>query len=153
MFTQTLIIMKAVRYILPLLILIFLSSSLCAQQTVKFEYDLAGNRVLRYLDTKKSTDAEVDSLFKAEIIHDKITGDHLVKVYPNPTLGMINVEFMGISEGTSTYFITDQNGRQVMNGETKSLSNAIDITRQGRGVYYLVIKAPEIYQVYKIIKQ
>ncbi len=152
-FTKTLLAMKAVRYILPLLVLFFLPATLFAQQTVEFEYDAAGNRVLRYLDTKKSTDAEVDSLFKAGTITDKVTGDHLLKVYPNPTLGMINVEFMGISEGTSTYFITDQNGRQVMNGETKSLSNTIDITHQSRGVYYLVIKAPEIYQVYKIIKQ
>ncbi len=145
--------MKAVRYILPLLILIFLSSSLCAQQTVNFEYDLAGNRVLRYLDTKKSTEAEVDSLFKAGTITDKITGDNLVKVYPNPTYGLINIEFLEMSEGPSTYSLTDQNGRQVMNGKTSGLSNTIDITHQGRGVYYLMIKAPEIYQVYKIIKQ
>ena len=145
--------MKAFRYILPLLVLFFLPATSTAQQTVKFEYDLAGNRVLRYLDTKKSTEAEVDSLFKNEINHPKITGDHLVKVYPNPTHGLINVEFMGISEGSSTYSLVDQNGRQIMNGETKSLSNTIDITHQGRGVYYLVIKAPEIYQVYKIIKQ
>ena len=72
--------MKAVRYILPLLILVFLSSALCAQQIVNFEYDLAGNRVLRYLDTKKSTEAEVDSLFKAGTITDKITGDNLVTI-------------------------------------------------------------------------
>ncbi len=153
MFTQTLIIMKAVRYILPLLILVFLSSALYAQQTVKFEYDLAGNRVLRTLDTKKSTEAEVDSLFKAEVIHDKTIGDNLVKVYPNPTYGLVNIEFLEISEGPSTYSLTDQNGRQVMNGKTINLSNTIDITHQGRGVYYLMIKAPEIYQVYKIIKQ
>ncbi|HAH59082.1 MAG TPA: hypothetical protein DCL86_13125 [Bacteroidales bacterium] len=145
--------MKAVRYILPLLILVFLSSALCAQQIVNFEYDLAGNRVLRYLDTKKSTEAEVDSLFKAGTITDKITGDNLIRVYPNPTYGIINVEFMEIIEGQTVYFITDQNGRQVMTGKTNSLSNTIDITHQSRGVYYLVIKAPEIYQVYKIIKQ
>lgn len=145
--------MKAIRYILSLLVLLFLSSTLTAQQTVKFEYDNAGNRVLRHLSTKKSTEAEVDSLFKDTNNHLKIIGDHLVKVYPNPTLGIINVEFLGTSEGSSTYSLVDQNGREILNGETINLSNSIDITQQGRGVYYLVIKAPEIYQVYKIIKQ
>jgi hypothetical protein len=145
--------MKTVRYILPLLVWFFLPATLSAQQTVEFEYDAAGNRELRHLSTKKMTDAEVDSLFKAETIHDKITGDKLIRVYPNPTYGIINVEFMEIIEGQTVYFITDQNGRQVMTGKTNSLSNTIDITHQSRGVYYLVIKAPEIYQVYKIIKQ
>lgn len=80
-------------------------------------------------------------------------GDHLVKVYPNPTMGKINIEFLEMSEETTTYFITDQNGKQIMNGENSKLLNIIDVTHQGGGVYYLVIKAPEIYQVYKIIKQ
>lgn len=145
--------MKTIRYIIPLLACFFFSATLFAQQTVEFEYDEAGNRVLRQLSTKKSTDAEVDSLFKDLSNRPTITGDHLVKVYPNPTLGKINIEFSEINEKPSTYFITDQNGRKILNGENSKLLNTIDITHQGGGVYYLVIKAPEIYQVYKIIKQ
>jgi len=145
--------MKTIRYIIPLLACFFFSATLFAQQTVEFEYDETGNRILRQLATSKSTDAEVDSVFKDLNKPPTMIGDHLVKVYPNPTMGKINIEFLEMSEETTTYFIIDQNGKQIMNGENSKLLNTIDITHQGGGVYYLVIKAPEIYQVYKIIKQ
>lgn len=150
---KTLNTMKAIKYILTLVVIFFLPTVLFAQQTVDFEYDAAGNRVLRQVSTKKVTKTEIDTLFKSGAITEKITGDNLVKVYPNPTYGIINIEFPGMIDKSATYFLTDQHGRQVMIGKFNNFSNTIDITTQGRGVYYLLIKAPNIYQVYKIIKQ
>jgi len=143
--------MKIIRKIIPMMAILLIAAFAQAQQIVNYDYDDTGNMTLRYVSTKKVT--EVDSLFSEANQPINLEGEDLVKVYPNPTYGLINVEFSETPENSIQYLLSDQNGRLVEKGEMRGLSNLLDITRHGRGTYFLRITAPEISQLYKIIKQ
>jgi hypothetical protein len=65
-----------------------------------------------------------------------------VSVYPNPTTGQLHVEHAG----NTPYQITDLSGKIIETGELNG--NAIDMTNQPNGNYFLRIKN----EVIKIVK-
>lgn len=134
------------RFIVPFLILFFSSTGLFSQ-TIEYTYDPAGNRVLREivfprLKTEDSTQ-----------YNDMLAG-HSVKIFPNPTEGILNVEIENASEGfNATVAIFSSNGMLV--GEEKDITTSMsfNINNQPSGIYFLRFQAGEETKTWRIIKK
>ena len=72
----------------------------------------------------------------------------LIKVYPNPTSGIITIE--GLPETKkSTIAIYSDNGKLIMKKSTYSKQEEVDISKQVSGYYLLIINKQSV----KIIKK
>lgn len=81
-----------------------------------------------------------------------------ISVYPNPTLGIINVDVASGSTETLSLRILDIQGRIVydenLNGSDLGFNQKIDLSEQLSGVYLLEIRnAKELISVQRIVKQ
>lgn len=71
-----------------------------------------------------------------------------VKLYPNPTVGIINVATQNTDLIDSSYLVLDQLGKTVFNG-TLNFTNQIDLSGLNAGVYFVRIENA----TFKIVKQ
>jgi plastocyanin len=71
-------------------------------------------------------------------------------VYPNPTASQLTIVASGELIGLK-YSITDQKGRQVMNGKLPDESSQIDLGQLTPGIYIIRVSGPKRYWV-KVIK-
>jgi len=135
-----------------LLILSALIGVQAQSQTVVFEYDDAGNRVLR-ISAKKITKADTifntDSLF-AELPEAPING---LRVYPNPARETVNIEFTTLPEIKVEFTLSDINGRLLEQGMITEALTPLNLQNIGKGTYLLLIKAGTENEKFKIIKQ
>lgn len=75
----------------------------------------------------------------------------LSKVYPNPAKDIINVELQ--HHIATPYYLSDNNGKVITQGEFQELSNKIDLTHFANGTYALTILSPDLEkESVKIIK-
>lgn len=74
-------------------------------------------------------------------------------VFPNPTKGLVNINFGAGSTDNLQVEITDALGRQITAFKPNSLSNVVDLTAQPAGIYFAKIKSDNLYIVKKIILQ
>lgn len=105
--------MKAKTITLSIALAVVLSTLLSAQQTVHFEYDGAGNRILRYITVKKLTEADTLLFEPALPLHalldkptEDLAGEAHIHVYPNPTYGLLNVEATGQQQGPLAWYLS-----------------------------------------------
>lgn len=73
-----------------------------------------------------------------------------VKVYPNPTKGIINILLPQISEAT-TLTLFDISGRQILQKETSNTSEILNIENLSQGVYILNIESGYLKTSKKVI--
>jgi hypothetical protein len=122
-------------------------------QTVICRYDDAGNRILRKVEGKKSTEANTsintDSL-QAKIPDAPILG---IQVYPNPSSEVVYIEFTKLPDTQAEYILYDMNGRLLEQRNISTSLTAISLQNKGKGTYLLLIKAKEVNEKFKIIKQ
>lgn len=121
-------------------------------QTVSFQYDAAGNRVLRIIAnkiTKADTLFNTDSLF-AELPEAPING---LRVYPNPARESVNIEFSTLPEAKVEFTLSDINGRLLEQGKITEALTPLNLQNIGKGTYLLLIKAGSENEKFKIIKQ
>ncbi|WP_082592050.1 T9SS type A sorting domain-containing protein [Candidatus Symbiothrix dinenymphae] len=119
-------------------------------ESIRFGYDAAGNRVSRSVvyDDSPLRSAN-DTTFYSEMLAEMV-----IKIYPNPTEGLLQVSIENMKEGTTAQIalynlqgnlITTQKGiRDVAN---------LNITSQPAGVYLLHIIAGTEHTKWKIIKK
>lgn len=69
-----------------------------------------------------------------------------VRIYPNPSLGLIEVSSPKIDFNVTTY---NCNGQLI---NTKRLGNVLDLTNQPSGLYYLKVRIQDRSEIYKVIK-
>ena len=72
-----------------------------------------------------------------------------IKVYPNPTTGLVNIT----SAETATAIVSDVVGRQVMETEVKAGNTQLNISSLKAGVYFINIKSADLNYSSKIILQ
>ncbi|PKP49047.1 MAG: hypothetical protein CVT92_15565 [Bacteroidetes bacterium HGW-Bacteroidetes-1] len=141
-----------------LFLLLFVGYSSHSQQTVHFDYDLAGNRVLRYISSKELKAG--DSLFLSPTMPD-IPMDELVAegeaafiVYPNPTTDGITIENTGIAiTGKLSYQLYDSQGKVHLQGDSPKAKTALDLQQLQAGTYLLRLGYDGKMQVFRVIKQ
>ncbi|MCK4361566.1 MAG: T9SS type A sorting domain-containing protein, partial [Bacteroidales bacterium] len=90
------------------------------------------------------------------IIYNK-PDDFYLKVYPNPTLRFINIEFGNLCMENTEIIVTDEIGKIIHSGKLiKSNENntySIDLYKQASGVYFLQIKNENYNSIIKIVRQ
>lgn len=135
------------------LVLYFLIGVKAQTPVVAFDYDDAGNRILRQIKIEileKSDPLNTsDSLF-ARLPYQPIEG---VRVYPNPASEAVNIEFTTLPEANAAFVLRDMHGRLLEQGNIQHTLTPLDIKYLGKGTYLLLITAGDKNEKFKIIKQ
>lgn len=140
-------------YLLFYLVLLPLVSS--AQSRITYSYDAAGNRIKREITLSFSQNMpKQQSLTSQEQIYSEVLHEHLVKIYPNPTEGALEVSILGLknTEKCSLKVYTTQ-GKQIMTVNVNTDSANIDISNHPAGIYLLKITINNSSTTWKIIKK
>ena len=127
------------------------SGGVRAQQAVyTYSYDASGNRIRRTVLVLSRDDASgnMDGDGKVAAMLD----DGGVRVYPNPTKGVVTIE---ITDGgdVSGYRLSDAQGRMMLGGRCGSPSLRIDLSGRPTGTYLLEVVLGTERRHYQIIKQ
>ena len=77
-----------------------------------------------------------------------------IRIYPNPTDGILKVEIPGYTDETKVEFrLTDMSGTLIIAVKAVSGYQTIDLSRQATGIYLLQIVVNGESEVWRIIKQ
>lgn len=131
------------RMVYGFILIVFLNSYLLLSQHFSYDYDDAGNRIIRVMVSPKEGKPQVK-----EISNFKIT------LSPNPTTGVLRLELEGLETSDNTKIkIYDLQGAEVYFKEDFGNSLQIDLTNQVNGVYLLDIHIGDKRSYWKIIKE
>jgi uncharacterized protein YuzB (UPF0349 family) len=75
-----------------------------------------------------------------------------VRIYPNPTNGMVNISLTSNNSAVD-YTISSIEGKVIETGKTSTNNIAVDLSKEGNGVYFIKINTASTSTVYKLIKQ
>ena len=88
---------------------------------------------------------------------EELDGELSFSLYPNPSNGIFNINFEGLSGNRVTYQIVDALGRQIvskdLSNRTGSFSEEINISNEANGFYYLQVVSGDDFRTVKIVKQ
>ena len=136
---------------------------LYSQNKVTYGYDAAGNRTSRTIvmaaAPPKSALAPVEE--EEPVVYSEILSDIELKIYPNPTDGLLKVEILNLPENqTANIWLYNISGRLITSLRGITGFATIDISDQPQGTYLMKIVAGETtsggsqYQTeWKIIKK
>lgn len=131
-------------------ILIYMTSY--SQNIIAYDYDDSGNRIARYVVVLKTS--KVDTSGKTDIKEYKgLLGKQNVSVFPNPTQGIINVQFTEIPAEVTILEIYDMNGRIIHTVVLNGTSSIIDLSGQSSGTYIMIIRSGTLKSEWKVIKE
>ena len=124
-----------------------------------YDYDNAGNRILRTtLTVRQAVAADVDTSFadvsnsKQEPYFEEVIGGNNVKIYPNPTKGMVTLQ-LDKPVKTGLYRLSDLSGKLQSDGTITNSIYTLDLSRYENGVYLLTLILDGQTDTWKIIKQ
>ena len=124
-----------------------------------YDYDNAGNRILRTtLTVRQAVAADVDTSFadvsnsKQEPYFEEVIGGNNVKIYPNPTKGMVTLQ-LDKPVKTGLYRLSDLSGKLLSDGTITNSIYTLDLSRYENGVYLLTLILDGQTDTRKIIKQ
>jgi hypothetical protein len=123
-----------------------------AQDKVSYSYDAAGNRISRII-VMGELRADEPEVQEEETAYSEMLSELLIKIYPNPTRGLIRIEIQNLPVGeTANITLYELSGKLITMKQT-SESTEIDITGQPAGIYLMKIIAGEKQTEWKIIKK
>lgn len=143
-------------YLLACLLLVFLFSVTAqAQITVNFTYDGNGNRLTRSVIILKSAILHPDSLEAKQAVKplDDQIGLQKTRIYPNPTKGLLRIDFPELSSTESMIRVYDPSGRLIVQKPAISSGNNVDLSAYPPGFYIMVIHIGHEKKEWKIIKE
>ncbi len=136
-------------------LILFLCAVVCAQRTVHYEYDAAGNRTLReireiVIPPSRAKQAIVDEPVVAQ---KEQLGELGISIYPNPTRGLLQVDFENLPDSEVVRLqVLDMNGKYLL-GQNTDGNAEIDLSNKPAGNYLLIISCSNKKSSWKIIKQ
>ena len=78
-----------------------------------------------------------------------------LSAYPNPTAGMLNIEFNAVEKSNASVSVIDLSGRTIMNSSqtvTAGSNNLqLDLTNVAKGAYMIRVKANQFTQQIKVV--
>ena len=130
-----------------------------AQTTVKYSYNKAGSREARHVITLKSAKADTTALAQAdkdnkiETFEEKLGGQEII-IYPNPTLGQLQVEIQGdgTTSGTSLQLYS-LSGKLLYSKAPATTINTLDLSGYPQGTYVLKIVNGKKVSEWKVVKE
>ena len=121
-----------------------------AQNIYDYGYDAAGNRVRRRVVTLK-TDGDSGTFDNPKA--DPVSlDDGNVRLYPNPTRGIIVLESLE-GEKVVRYRLSDTGGRLIEADNAPGSSLRLDLSPYPAGIYLLEVVLGKERKHYKIVKQ
>ena len=138
--------------VIPIVLLLLGNLSGNAQTTFSFTYDAAGNRLSRIIPLKSASIENKDTLANNQLTFEDLIGNRPVKIYPNPTKGLLKVEIPFTDEPSATLKIFSLQGGLVISKDVSSVFTEIDLSNQPAGMYILRIGIRELTSEWKIIK-
>ncbi|MFO7574582.1 MAG: T9SS type A sorting domain-containing protein [Bacteroidales bacterium] len=131
--------------------------SLCTlSQTIAYDYDDSGNRIERIILLQNGNKGDSDNTVssKEEVILDSAFDEGMLRIYPNPTGGLLRIEIpSGWLDGHKAMIVVyGLNGRKLIEKHVSS-DIEIDLSNYQNGVYVLHIIRGDIISRWKVIKQ
>ena len=123
-----------------------------SSQTISYGYDLAGNRIKREIVLSTYGDNSRKVVPKSSFAES--LSDKTIKIYPNPTKGMLKVEIGGWTDtdnGSLTFF--NSNGVCLISKPLVEPYETLNITEFSPGIYFMKIKIHDNETTWKIIKE
>ena len=125
----------------------------------KYEYDAAGNRIVRYVITmpnnsplRKSNSSQSDTIID-NFYTDKL-GEMSLKIFPNPTTSVITVEIDGIEDEIDGIIsLYDLSGAKIGEQRLSSHRVKIDMSSYSAGAYLATVLINGKTKYWKIVKQ
>jgi hypothetical protein len=74
-----------------------------------------------------------------------------LKVYPNPTSGLVNIEFNSLHEKETKVQVYNQLGQRILIQQAVDQNMELDLSSNPAGIYYITISSEKIYRTEKII--
>jgi len=126
--------------------------------TVNYGYDAAGNRTFRTITLQpKPAPAPKDKEEEqqpSEVVYSEALSDIELKIYPNPTDGLLKVEIHNLPEGqTVDIMLYNLSGKLIKSFKGLNKFATIDLSAQPQGTYLMKIRAGEYQTEWKIIKK
>ena len=142
---------KTLKQILVFITVLF--SMTTTAQIVAFEYDEAGNRVLRNVLYLQPTVTDTTDLKQVQDL--KLTlGETRVTLSPNPNGGRFSVKIEGYEGDISPQvFLHSINGSMIYENNNATILTEIDISNRENGSYILSLTLGSERKTWKIIKQ
>jgi hypothetical protein len=138
-----------------LILLSIIASNAFSQQRINYTYDAAGNRLsglssqLR-MATVSGTEEETE---RQEVYSDQID-QSTIRVYPNPTKGILKVEITQTSEDNPIHIqLYDLSGRILISQPNASTFTELNISDQLAGIYILKVFSDNKDRLWIIIKE
>jgi hypothetical protein len=147
--------MKTLYLLACLLVAVLFSASAHAQTNFGFTYDASGNRITRAVILLKSATIPSDTLQakKAEKILEDQIGLQKTRIFPNPTKGLLRIDFPALSDQDATVHVYDQSGKLIVHKPVVSSGNEVDLSAYPTGFYIMVIHIGHEKKEWKIIKE
>ena len=147
--------MKSYKNIL-FIIFMNITSVLFSQNTVSYGYDAAGNRTSRtiVIPPKQAPALEPQEEKQPAAVYTEVLSGIELKIYPNPTDGVLNVEIHNLPESqTADILLYNLSGKLIGSYKGIGESAIIDISAQVPGTYLMKIRAGDYETEWKIIKK
>jgi hypothetical protein len=144
-------------YIIPLSLVLFVALAGHAQTTISFGYDDSGNRNLREVISLKSATTqkgaatdEQDDLTGTST--ESLVGMNKVRIYPNPTRGVLRIDFPALMNQKAMLTVYGSNGRVLINQQAYGNNTEIDLSNYPGGFYIMRIVIGQEQKEWKILK-
>lgn len=138
------------RHLLICCLLIVVGIVAFGQNQVEFGYDTAGNRTSR----------QIVSLLKSATLSEKTAiaeetlGEKSIKLYPNPTYGLLTMDISDLEENEKVAIqVSDMKGRTLLKKVQTTSNFQIDLTAHPKGFYILSATIGSERKEWKIIKE
>ena len=145
------------KFYLPVMLLVLMlaasSSALAQTKVFEYTYDASGNRTQReFIQLKSAAVPGGESLSEEQkILEDALEG-HEIKIFPNPTKGMITVSIAGLDKEPARVLIFSPQGRLIADKEFTGTENTVDLSAQPVGIYLMKIVVGQLSTDWKIVK-
>ena len=135
--------------ILIFLLAAFFAAMAHSQQPLQFDYDDAGNCILKYRTVVVAPVGDAPQKPQNEQI-----GERMLTIYPNPTYGLVRVEISGdVPENPINVMLSDMGGKVLQSFSTANINFDVDLTSCPQGNYLLVMVIDNKKSTWQIIKK
>lgn len=150
--------MNYFKFSIPLVFMISIVVEGSAQTSLKYTYDDSGNRTEKALwiggEKKSEQTTDESSNLKKEDVFKELLVDTKISIFPNPTEGSLQVNFINLPEDLrSTISVFDMSGKAILIKTHLSSTNLVDLTHQPSGSYILIITIGEDSTRWKVMKR
>lgn len=120
-----------------------------AQSRITYSYDSAGNRRSRTIALSRSAEYDESEYYVTDALQEVE-----VKIYPNPTKGMLKIQLVNYSgDVLANFMVYSLQGTLIKSLTVSESTVIIDLSGYQNGLYILKIKIGETDTSWKIIKE